>query len=219
MIAGRRPDYLALGGDHLGVHEVVGGQPVFAHQPADVAAQAEAADAGVTDDAARGSQAVRLCLVVDISPQGTARTRAVRSTGSTETARIADRSITIPPSHTACRRRCDPRRERRSRDRGGGRSAPLRPHRRCRCSGQSTGGRRSTVPLRRLGRRRSRGGRGRSRCRNPGNPHRRWLNRSSSGRWAHRTHRDAARRRNGDLTSKKGIWTSRRSGGDGQLRS
>ena len=72
VIVGRRPDDLALGRDHLGLHEVVDGEPVLAHQPANAAAQADAADAGVADDAARGGQAVRLCLVVDISPQGTA---------------------------------------------------------------------------------------------------------------------------------------------------
>ena len=72
VIVGRRPDDLALGGDHLGFHEVVDGESVLAHEPADAAAQAEAADAGVAHDAARGGQTVRLCLVVDISPQGTA---------------------------------------------------------------------------------------------------------------------------------------------------
>ncbi len=72
VIAGRRPHDLAVGGDHLGLDEVVDGEPVLAHEPADAAAQAEAADAGVADDAARGGQTVRLCLVVDISPQGTA---------------------------------------------------------------------------------------------------------------------------------------------------
>ena len=101
VIAGRRPHDLALGGDHLGLHEIVDGEPVLAHQPADAFAQADAADAGVAHDAARGRQTVRLCLVVDISPQGTALDEGRRSTGSTETARIADRSITIPPSHTA----------------------------------------------------------------------------------------------------------------------
>ena len=72
VIAGRRPQDLALGGDHLGLHEIVDSEAVLAHQPADAAAEAEAADAGVADDAARGGQTVRLCLVVDISPQGTA---------------------------------------------------------------------------------------------------------------------------------------------------
>ena len=63
---------LALGGDHLGLYEVVDGEPVLAHEPAEAAAEAEAADAGVAHDAAGGGQAVCLCLVVDISPQGTA---------------------------------------------------------------------------------------------------------------------------------------------------
>ena len=61
-----------LGGDHLGLHEVVDGEPVLAHEPADAAAQAEAADAGVAHDAARGGQTVCLCLVVDVAPQGAA---------------------------------------------------------------------------------------------------------------------------------------------------
>ena len=72
MIAGRRLDDLALGSDHLGLEKIVDGEPVLAHEPADAAAQAEAADAGVAHDAARRCQPVRLCLVVDISPQGTA---------------------------------------------------------------------------------------------------------------------------------------------------
>jgi hypothetical protein len=71
VIIGRRPHDLALRGDHLGLYEIVDGEPVLAHEPADAAAQAEAADAGVAHDAARGSQTVRLCLVVDISPQRT----------------------------------------------------------------------------------------------------------------------------------------------------
>ena len=72
VIVGRGPDDVALGGDHLGLHEVVDGEPVLAHQPADAATQAEAADAGVTHDAARGGQTVRLGLVVDVAPEGTA---------------------------------------------------------------------------------------------------------------------------------------------------
>ena len=71
VIVGRRPDDLTVGGDHLGFHEVVDGESVLAHEPADAAAEGEAADAGVAHDAARGSQTVRLCLLVDISPQGT----------------------------------------------------------------------------------------------------------------------------------------------------
>ena len=37
VIAGRRPQDLALGGDHLGLDEVVDGEPVLAHEPADAA--------------------------------------------------------------------------------------------------------------------------------------------------------------------------------------
>ena len=63
-------DDVAARGDHLGLHEIVDGEPVLAHEPPDAAAQAEASDAGVADDAARGCQAMRLCLVVDVAPQG-----------------------------------------------------------------------------------------------------------------------------------------------------
>ena len=72
VIGGRGPDDVARGGDHLGLHEVVDGEPVLAHEPAEAAAQAETADAGVTHDAARGRQTVRLGLVVDVAPEGTA---------------------------------------------------------------------------------------------------------------------------------------------------
>ena len=72
VIVGRRADDLALGGDHLDLREVVDGEPVLAHEPADAAAQADTADAGMADDAARGSETVRLRRMVDISPQGAA---------------------------------------------------------------------------------------------------------------------------------------------------
>ena len=69
MVVGRRPHDVACRGDHIGLDEVVDGEPVLAHQPPDAAAQAEAADAGVAHDAARGCQTVCLCLVVDVAPQ------------------------------------------------------------------------------------------------------------------------------------------------------
>src|SRR4249919_1373643 len=72
VIVGRCLDDVALGGDHLDFDQVVDGEPVLAHEPADAAAQGEAADAGVADDAARGGQAVSLRLVVDVAPQGAA---------------------------------------------------------------------------------------------------------------------------------------------------
>jgi len=71
VVVGRRPDDVALRGDDLGLQEVVDGEPVVAHQPAEAATQAEAADAGVAHDAARGGQTVGLRLVVDVCPQGT----------------------------------------------------------------------------------------------------------------------------------------------------
>jgi hypothetical protein len=71
VFVGGRPDDAALGGDHLRFHEVVDGQPVFAHEEADAAAEGEPSDAGVADDAAGGGQTVGLGLVVDVAPQGT----------------------------------------------------------------------------------------------------------------------------------------------------
>ena len=44
---------------------------MFAHDPAEAAAEGEPRDAGVADDAAGGGQTVGLCLVVDVAPQGT----------------------------------------------------------------------------------------------------------------------------------------------------
>ncbi len=72
MLLLRGSDELAIGGHHVGGEQVVGGEAVLAHQPADPTAECESGDAGVADDAARGRQAVGLGLVVDITPQGTA---------------------------------------------------------------------------------------------------------------------------------------------------
>jgi hypothetical protein len=72
VIVGRYPDDVALGGDDLGLDEIVDGEPVLAHEPADAAAQAEAPNPGVAHDAAGGRQTVCLGLVVDVAPQGTA---------------------------------------------------------------------------------------------------------------------------------------------------
>ena len=58
----------ALGGDHLGGKQVVDGEPVFAHEEADAAAEGEPGDAGVAHDAAGGGQTVGLRLVVDVAP-------------------------------------------------------------------------------------------------------------------------------------------------------
>jgi hypothetical protein len=146
---------LALGGDHLGGEQVVDGEPVLAHEPADAAAEGEPADAGVAHDAAGGGQTVGLRLVVDVAPQGTALHPGRAPAGSTRTARIAERSMTMPSSHTAVPATLWPPPRTRSRGRDRARSAPPRPRRRCPRSGRSAGaavdGRRST----RRGRRRS----------------------------------------------------------------
>jgi hypothetical protein len=71
VIIGRYSDDVAPSGDQLRLHEVVDGEPVLAHEPADAAAEAEAADAGVAHYASGGGQAVGLALVVDVAPQGT----------------------------------------------------------------------------------------------------------------------------------------------------
>ena len=61
----------AVGGDHVGADQVVAGEAVLAHQPADAAAEREAADAGRRDQAAGGREPVRLGLVVDVAPRRT----------------------------------------------------------------------------------------------------------------------------------------------------
>ena len=72
VFVGGRPDDAALGGDHIRGEQVVDGEPVFAHEEADAAAEGEPGDAGVAHDAAGGGQTVGLRLVVDVAPQSTA---------------------------------------------------------------------------------------------------------------------------------------------------
>src|SRR5262245_35853639 len=72
VIAGGCPNDAARSGDDLGLHEVVDGEPVLAHEPADATAEAEAADTGVANDASGGGQPVGLRLVVNVPPQGAA---------------------------------------------------------------------------------------------------------------------------------------------------
>ena len=55
--------------------EVVAGESELPHRPADAAAEREARDAGGRDEAARGREAVRLRLVVDVGPDGAAAHR------------------------------------------------------------------------------------------------------------------------------------------------
>ena len=64
-----RAQQLAVDGDDVGGHQVVDGRAVAAHQPADAAAEREAGDAGVRDDAADRGQAVGLGGGVELAPQ------------------------------------------------------------------------------------------------------------------------------------------------------
>ena len=63
-----RGEDLAVGGDHLGRAQVVAGQAVLAHQPADPAAQREAGDAGGRDQAPGSGESVLLGRRVELPP-------------------------------------------------------------------------------------------------------------------------------------------------------
>jgi hypothetical protein len=56
MLAAAGQEPFAAGGHHLAGAQVVGGQPVLAHEPADAAAEGEPADPGVADDPASDRQ-------------------------------------------------------------------------------------------------------------------------------------------------------------------
>jgi hypothetical protein len=74
---------------------------VLAHEPADAAAQADAADTGVADDAPVVARPCRWVAWSTSPHSAPPWTRAVRAAGSTVTARIAERSIAMPSSQTA----------------------------------------------------------------------------------------------------------------------
>src|SRR5262245_49326520 len=69
---GARGDDCAHGRDDLGGEEIVAGEAVFAHQPADAAAEREAGDAGARDDAGRYGQAMDVGLTIDVAQGGPA---------------------------------------------------------------------------------------------------------------------------------------------------
>ncbi len=62
------PHQLTFGGHHFGGQQVVASQSVLADKVPDAAAQREPADPGRGNQAARGGQAVRLGLVVELPP-------------------------------------------------------------------------------------------------------------------------------------------------------
>ena len=68
------------------------------HEPADAAAEREAADAGVRDDAGGDDESVRLGAAVDVTEQRAAPDADALADGIDDTWLIARRSITRPPS-------------------------------------------------------------------------------------------------------------------------
>ena len=60
---------LAVGRDEIDGEQVVDGRAVLAHQPADPAAERQAGDPGVGDDAAHGGEPEELRLAVELAPQ------------------------------------------------------------------------------------------------------------------------------------------------------
>ena len=88
----------AVGGDDVGGEQVVDGQAVLAHQPAEPAAEGQAGDAGVRHGAAGRGQAERLRLAVELAPQHAALARRRAAVGSTRMPFIGARSMTRPPS-------------------------------------------------------------------------------------------------------------------------
>lgn len=64
-----RLDPAPVGGDQVHREQLVDGEPVLAHQPADPAAQGQPGDAGVRDDPGRDGQPERLRLAVQFAEQ------------------------------------------------------------------------------------------------------------------------------------------------------
>ena len=65
------PEQSPVGGDHLHRQQVVAGQTVLAHEPADPAAEGEAGDTGVGHDPTGGGQPEPLRRLVQLAPQQT----------------------------------------------------------------------------------------------------------------------------------------------------
>ena len=121
--------------------EVVAGEAVLAHQPADAAAEREAGDAGGRDEAAGRREAVRLRLVVDVGPDGAAADgRAPRGRVDADARSSARGRSRSRRRRSRSRRCCGRRRGRRSAGRCCARSRPRRSRRRRRCSGRRAPG-------------------------------------------------------------------------------
>ena len=92
---------LAVGGDDLDREQVVDRPAEAARQIAEAAAERQARDADLREEAQRRGEAVALRGVVDVPEREPAPTVAVLASGSTSTVRSADMSIVSPPSTSA----------------------------------------------------------------------------------------------------------------------
>ena len=62
---------LAVGGHHVHRHQIVGGEPIGAGEPADAAAERQPADPGGGHDASRGGETEGVGLPIELTPGGT----------------------------------------------------------------------------------------------------------------------------------------------------
>ena len=92
MLVGAGGDERAVGGDDVGREQVVAGEAVLAHQPAEAAAQRQPADAGVGDGPAGRGEAERLGLAVEFAPEqaalGVGRARSGVDADALEAAQV-----------------------------------------------------------------------------------------------------------------------------------
>jgi hypothetical protein len=90
---------VAVGGDHIGRQDVVGGQSVAAHQPAEPSAERETRDAGMSDDPAGRGEPEGLSLAVELAPEKS-RLRARRSRRRIDPQALHRREIDHEPAVT-----------------------------------------------------------------------------------------------------------------------
>src|SRR5262245_8492801 len=62
------PDHLAFGSHQVDGAKIVEGQAILAHQPTQSSAESEPGNSGAGHDPTRDSQAVQLCLAVELNP-------------------------------------------------------------------------------------------------------------------------------------------------------
>ena len=103
VLAGARRDDIAGRRDHLGREQIVSCEAVLRHQPTECRRRVSGRRRRVVETVPPVTASPWSCASRLSSAQVTpGSTRAVRDSGSTWTPRISERSIIIPPSHTAC---------------------------------------------------------------------------------------------------------------------